>query len=146
MDTVFRTPTIALLREKAKLSAPVYSYQLTYEFPIDGGKAAWHCSEIPFVFHNTDRVSVCNVQGETDRLQERMCSAWVNFARYGNPQTASLPKWDPCRPDDEATMIFDNVCEVRHNFDHALQARLTEIEYPLFLPVEDENEERLQIH
>lgn len=43
-------------------------------------------------------------------------------------------------------MIFDNVCEVRHNFDHALQARLTEIEYPLFLPVEDENEERLQIH
>lgn len=43
-------------------------------------------------------------------------------------------------------MIFDNVCEVRHNFDHALQAWLTEIEYPLFLPVEDENEERLQIH
>ena len=75
-----------------------------------------------------------------------MCSAWVNLARYGNPQTASLPKWDPCRPDDEATMIFDNVCEVRHNFDHALQARLTEIEYPLFLSVEDENEERLQIH
>ena len=146
VDTVFRTPTIALLREKAKLSAPVYSYQLTYEFPIDGGKAAWHCSEIPFVFHNTDRVPVCNVQGETDRLQERMCSAWVNFARYGSPQTASLPKWSPCRPDDEATMIFDNVCEVRHNFDHALQARLTEIEYPLFLPVEDENEERLQIH
>ena len=93
VDTVFRTPTIALLREKAKLSAPVYSYQLTYEFPIDGGKAAWHCSEIPFVFHNTDRVPVCNVPGETDRLQERMCGAWINFARYGSPQTASLPKW-----------------------------------------------------
>ena len=81
MDTFFRPATIEFIRQKSEFTeAPTYSYQFTYEFPIDGGKAAWHCAEIPFVFHNIDRIAVCNVPGETDRLQERMATAWINFA------------------------------------------------------------------
>lgn len=77
-----------------------------YEFPYEGGKLAWHCSEIPFVFHNIDRIPICNVPGETDRLQERICGAWINFARYGNPSVPSLPQWPVCEPGKEAIMIL----------------------------------------
>ena len=100
--------------------APTFSYLFAYDFPIDGGKVAWHCSEIPFVFHNTDRTALFNVPGETDRLQERICSAFVHFARYGNPEIASLPKWPACENSDEATMIFDVECNLRHNHDELL--------------------------
>lgn len=48
VDTFFRPATIEFIRQKSEFTeAPTYSYQFTYEFPIDGGKAAWHCAEIP---------------------------------------------------------------------------------------------------
>ena len=148
VDTFFRPATIEFIRQKSEFSeAPTYSYQFTYEFPIDGGKAAWHCAEIPFVFHNIDRVAVCNVPGETDRLQERMTTAWINFARYGSPETPSLPKWPASTPGDEATMIFDKTCEVRHNFDHKLVKKLSKTEFnPMTPVVENEETDAFFIH
>ena len=148
VDTFFRPATIEFIRQKSEFTeAPTYSYQFTYEFPIDGGKAAWHCAEIPFVFHNIDRIAVCNVPGETDRLQERMATAWINFARYGSPETPSLPNWPACTPGDEATMIFDRTCEIRRNFDHELVKKLVETEYnPMTPVVEDEEEDAFFIH
>ena len=101
----------------------------------------------PFVFHNIDRIAVCNVPGETDRLQERMATAWINFARYGSPETPSLPNWPACTPGDEATMIFDRTCEIRRNFDHELVKKLVETEYNPVMPVvEDEEEDAFFIH
>lgn len=101
----------------------------------------------PFVFHNIDRIAVCNVPGETDRLQERMATAWINFARYGSPETPSLPNWPACTPGDEATMIFDRTCEIRRNFDHELVKKLVETEYnPMTPVVEDEEEDAFFIH
>ncbi|MDD7740239.1 MAG: carboxylesterase family protein [Fusicatenibacter sp.] len=121
LDDRFRIPTMQFIAKKSECpEAPTYSYLFTFEFPFDGGKAAWHCSEIPFVFHNIDRVPICNVPGVTDRLQEKLCSVWVNFARYGSPQIPSLPNWPSCTAGSEETMIFDVHCEVRHNFDHRL--------------------------
>ena len=148
VDTFFRPDTIEFIRQKSEFTeAPTYSYQFTYEFPIDGGKAAWHCAEIPFVFHNIDRIAVCNVPGETDRLQERMATAWINFARYGSPETPSLPNWPACTLGDEATMIFDRTCEIRRNFDHELVKKLVETEYnPMTPVVEDEEEDAFFIH
>ena len=148
VDTFFRPETIEFIRQKSEFTeAPTYSYQFTYEFPIDGGKAAWHCAEIPFVFHNIDRIAVCNVPGETDRLQERMATAWINFARYGSPETPSLPNWPACTPGDEATMIFDRTCEIRRNFDHELVKKLVETDYnPMTPVVEDEEEDAFFIH
>lgn len=49
-----------------------------------------------------------------------MFSAWVNFAKYGDPNDPSLPQWPACKPGDEACMIFDEQCEVRHNHDNEL--------------------------
>ena len=121
MDTFFRVPTHEFIKRRMEsCEAPTYAYRLLYDFDYDGGKIAWHCSEIPFVFHNTDRALLFNVPGVTDRLEEQICGAFVHFARYGNPGVGSLPEWPSCEKDDEATMIFDETCEVRHNFDTEL--------------------------
>lgn len=121
VDTYFRIPTKAFIQKRMEqAAAPTYAYLFAYDFPIEGGKVAWHCSEIPFVFHNTDRAPLFNVPGETDRLEEQICSAFVNFARYGSPDTPVLPQWPPCAAGEEATMILDRQCQVRCNHDDEL--------------------------
>jgi len=123
LDSIFRAPSKNFIEKKAgHPEAPTYSYLFAYEFPYDNGKPAWHCSEIPYVFHNAEKVPVCNKIGVTDQLEEQVFGAWVNFAKNGDPSHALLPEWPACKPGDEATMIFDVKCEVRHNYDNELMA------------------------
>ena len=122
LDTVFRKPSIDLVEMKAEFSqSPTYTYMFAYEFPYDDGKPAWHCSEIPFVFNNSDKIPICNIPGVSDKLEAAMFGAWVAFAKSGNPNNADLAvEWPTCKPGDTATLIFDRECSVRHNFDKEL--------------------------
>lgn len=123
LDSLFRAPSKDFIEKKAAHEeAPIYSFMFAYEFPYDDGKPAWHCAEIPFVFHNTDKVPVCNLPGVSDELEEQVFGAWINFARSGNPNHTGLSSWPACKPGDEATMIFDKNCEVKHNYDNDLIA------------------------
>ena len=109
------------------MESRTYSYQFTYEFPVYDGKVAWHCSEIPFVFHNIDKVPVCNHGRETEYLQENVCNAWTSFARTGIPVVDGV-EWPACTAGDEAVMMFDNICEVKHNPDHKLVRKLKKLQ------------------
>ncbi len=123
LDSMVRIPSIDFAEKKAAHhEAPTYLFQFAYEFPYDDGKPAWHCAEIPFVFHNIDKIPICNIPGVSDKLQDQMSGAWVNFARHGNPNHSELPEWPACNPGDSVTMIFDNTCEVKHNYDDELVA------------------------
>lgn len=146
LDGLFRVPTADYVAKRSVYNeAPVYSYLFAYEFPLEGGKPAWHCSEIPFVFHNTDKVAVCNIPGVSDRLEERMSGAWVAFARYGNPNIPALPCWPASTPGDEATMIFDRSCKVAHNYDHELLEMLMEAG-PCMPVFEEPDEDAIILH
>ena len=120
LDTIFRGPTREFVRALAAAGGSVYSYLFALEFPYQNQKTAWHCSDIPFVFHNTELVPAANIPEVSDRLQEQIFGAVMAFARTGKPEYEGLPKWPASREDDEATMIFDRVCEVRHNHDDRL--------------------------
>jgi para-nitrobenzyl esterase len=121
LDTIFRPGTLRYIEKKAaEASAPVYSYLFTLEFDYDGGKSAWHCSDIPFVFRNTDRVAVCNIEGVTEKLEDQMSGAWVNFARNGNPNNGALPEWPAWNSAKKATMIFDRESTVRVEHEQEL--------------------------
>lgn len=123
LDFMFRSPTKDFIEKKAvHEEAPIYSFMFAFEFPFDDGKPAWHCSEIPFVFHNIDKVPICNVPDVADKLEEQIFEAWIHFARYGNPNHPGLPEWPACKPGNEAVMIFDRHCEVKHNHDNGLIA------------------------
>lgn len=119
MDDVFRDPDIQFIQARTACQAATYSYMLTFDFDVNGPCGPWHCSEIPFVFHNAAVTPYANIEGG-EQLEARMAGAWVSFARSGDPSHPLLPAWPPCAPDDEACMIFDRTCEIRHNHDHRL--------------------------
>lgn len=133
LDSLFRKPSQRFIEQKAACSeCPTYSYLFAYEALYDGGKTAWHCSEIPFVFHNTCLTPVFNEPGVTDELENKMCGAWVGFARNGDPG------WEPCEPGKERVMVFDRECSLRENFDKDLIALHDELSPPFSFMSEDE--------
>lgn len=115
-------------------SAPSYNYIFAYDFPIDDGKAAWHCADIPFIFRNIDRVAVCNEAEVGARLQDQFSTAWTNFAKTGDPNNAYLPTWEPYTKGHEVTMVFDKNSEARVNHDRELVDLHRELEYEIENP------------
>ena len=103
----------ALAQAAAKAAAgraPAYVYWFTWQTPIlDGRPRAFHCSEIAFVFDNTDRCENMTGGGADARaLAAIMSEAWIHFARTGDPNHAGMPKWPAFSTSTSPTMIFDN--------------------------------------
>jgi para-nitrobenzyl esterase len=99
--------------------APAYLYSFAWDSPIlDGRLHSFHCSEMPFVFDNTDRCDHMTGGGpEARALAARMSSAWVQFARTGNPNHSGLPEWPAFNTVKRPTMIFNNTCAVKDDPD-----------------------------
>ena len=92
--------------------APVYQYYFTWQSPMLEDAGAWHTAELAFCFDNTRR---CD-QGtgntpEAQALAKKMATAWVNFARTGNPSQPGLT-WTPSDPTRCQTMVWDKHCRM----------------------------------
>ena len=120
LETFFLPGTVDYVHKKAKeASAPVYNYMFAKIFDYDGGRAAWHCADIPYFFHNADFIPICQ-QENGDMLDKVMSGAFVNFARTGNPNTEGLPQWDKCEDGKMVTMVFNDTCTVKENMQDKL--------------------------
>lgn len=90
-------------RKLAQRSAPAYMYLLAWETPVDGGK--WktpHGLDLPLVFDNVaGSPAMLGTGGQAQRVADAMSSAWVAFARSGNPGWAA---YDVVR---RPTMVFN---------------------------------------
>ena len=119
-----RTNAVTQAERKAALkAAPAYMYLFAWQTPIlDGRPRAFHCSEIPFVFANTD-VSAFATGGtaEAKELGDKVSDAWINFAKNGDPNHPGLPKWSAYSADTGPVMIFDKACEVQNDPDRELR-------------------------
>jgi para-nitrobenzyl esterase len=107
----------------AQKAAPAYMYLFAWQTPVlDGRPRAFHCSEIPFVFANSD-VSAFATGGtpEARDLAGKVSDAWINFARKGDPNHSGLPKWPAYSADTGPVMVFDKVCEVKNDPDRELR-------------------------
>lgn len=132
-DAAFRPGATAFMEKKAaESSVPGYVYTFALEFPVVGGAYAWHCSDIPFVFHNSERVPNCNIEGVTERLEDQMAGAWVSFAYTGNPNHAGLAKWEPYG-EKKATMVFDRESKCREDYDTALFEKIVKASHPSYI-------------
>jgi para-nitrobenzyl esterase len=103
--------------------APAYLYWFTWQTPILNGRPrAFHCSEIAFVFDNTDRCdTMTGGVPEARALAAKISDAWIHFARTGDPNHPNLPSWPAFSSEQVPTMIFDNVPKVVMNPDGAEQ-------------------------
>lgn len=133
VDHMIRKETLRFLNQLSDVSnCPVYSYLFTFEFPYNGGKAAWHCSEIPFVFCNTELIPVCHVPGASE-LASTMSHAWADFARNSGSDGVFAHNWKPYNLKNRFTWRFDTVCGPLAAQDEPLQ-KLLEQYQPSFMP------------
>jgi para-nitrobenzyl esterase len=102
-------------RKALQSAAPVYVYMLAWETPIEGGRLrSHHALDLPFVFDNVENSrSMVGPGPEPQRLADVMSSAWVAFARTGNPNVKGLPRWPAYDLKRRATMILNFESHVR---------------------------------
>ena len=54
---------------------------------------------------------------EAYELADKVSTAWVAFARTGNPNTPGLPKWPAYSTTSRDTMLFNNASRVEQDPD-----------------------------
>ncbi len=133
VDRVFRP----LSKRLAKLHAEegsehTYLYDFTVEFPIQYHKIAWHCSDIPFFFHNTDLIEICQFEN-AKKIENQIFSSIMAFAKNADPNCDAIPTWNAVTPTSETTMIFDVESQAKENFDDILYEAIDEILPPFNL-------------
>lgn len=103
-------------------------YLFAWQTPVlDGRPRAFHCSELPFCFNNTDRAAaMTGGSAEARELGGRVSDAWINFARKGDPNHAGLPKWAPYTAEHPGVMYFDAKCEFKTDPEREARKAITE--------------------
>jgi para-nitrobenzyl esterase len=102
-----------LARKLEKGKTPVYNYLFAYEYPVNGGITSFHCAEIAFVFHALGVPQIRIATGGAPAalaLQDKVSTAWLNFARSGNPSQPGL-EFKPYTPETPNAMVFDAVSQ-----------------------------------
>ena len=115
-------------RKVAQNAAPVYMYRMDWGSPINNGilKAA-HAMELSFVFGTYENIRYFVGPGPgPERMASQMHSAWIAFAKAGNPNTSVIPHWPRYDMKSRSTMIFnihsviesDPLSDLRHLMLH----------------------------
>ena len=123
VDFIFRPSAVKHATLKFNQNgASVYTYLFAWESPVlDGILRSTHCMDLPFVFNNITRCRKMTGGGSSAyELADKISSAWISFAKTGNPNTNELPEWKPYTVESGATMIFNEKCEVKYNYDKEL--------------------------
>lgn len=126
LDFLFREPTEAYIRKRSALNQCTYSYMFDLDMSIDGGTAPWHCSDIPYVFHNTELVPSTQEKGVTEKIEKQIFDTVMAFARTGNPNHDGLPNWPSSTPENEQVMVFGKNTSLKCNFDRELIEKAVE--------------------
>lgn len=110
-------------RKAAQDAAPVWLYELDWRTPVDEGKwGSPHSLDLAFVFDNVAKSeALVGTGAEPQALADQMSSAWIEFARSGNPG------WPAFTAKDRGTMVFDSKSRVVNDFrgdERALLASL----------------------
>ena len=109
-DATVRKSAIKQAELKASQGGgPVYMYQWNWATSAYDGKfGAIHGLDVSATFHSY-RDQTLDVGSERGRrVCDELASAWVAFAKSGDPNNPQIPKWNAYNATDRATMIFDD--------------------------------------
>jgi para-nitrobenzyl esterase len=123
--------SVLIADRKAQQSAPVFMYELGWRTPVDGGRwGSPHTLEIPLVFDNVESARALLGEGTAPQtLADQMSSAWITFAKTGNPnaQGAPMPKWPCYETVSRATLVFDQISAIKSYPTADLAGALAEV-------------------
>lgn len=90
-------------------AAPTWVFQFDWPTPIDGGKwGAHHGLDVPMIFNNAAITpQFVGTGADAVALADTMSSAWIAFARSGNPNVKGLAAWPAFDLSRRSTMVFD---------------------------------------
>ena len=115
-DRMFRIPAIRLAEAQSMNQRHTYAYLVTWESPLMGGVlGACHGIDVPFVLGAIGSKGANRFAGsgpEAETLSDQMMSAWLAFARSGDPNHPGLPSWTPYDSERRATMLLGPKCEL----------------------------------
>jgi para-nitrobenzyl esterase len=116
-DNRYGAPVMKIAERRAALQkGPVYLYYFRWETPLDGGRLkSPHTIEIPFAFDNIKTNRMTSGSPDAPALADKVSSAWIAFARTGNPNTPKLPRWPAFNPKERPTMVFNNESRVEND-------------------------------
>jgi para-nitrobenzyl esterase len=96
-------------RKTAGSTAPTYMFLFNWRGnAINGLLKSCHGMEVPFTTDNVDSSTALSESPGSRELAAIMSSAWIAFARGGDPNVTSLPHWPNYTTDRRSTMLFDN--------------------------------------
>lgn len=113
-DSLYGWTAERLVLKQAALGVPSYLYLFDHGYPAadEKGLHAFHASELPYMWGNTDRTPL-NWPKLPDSAAEKILSDamleyWVSFVKTGVPSAAGQPAWPPYGK-DRAYMAFVDV-------------------------------------
>ena len=112
-DNTFRIPAIKFAEAQSKHQKNTYMYLFSWRLPNIYG--AMHGLEIGFIFNrffNVDIPTLPKKSEETETLSKNMMDSWIRFARTGNPNHTSIPKWPSYDIENRSTIIFDKEIKI----------------------------------
>jgi para-nitrobenzyl esterase len=117
--TAFRSWRGQLIEAERRAAQPTaaphtWVYELDWRSPIDEGKwGAPHTLDIPLALDTVDVADGMTGDGPgAQSLAALMSATWIEFARTGNPNHASLPRWRPYDLSGRSTMSFNTTSKL----------------------------------
>jgi para-nitrobenzyl esterase len=119
-DALYGWTSERLVRDQTALGKPSFLYLFDHGYPAmeQAGLHAFHASELPFMFGNTDRTTsrwpAIPDTDEEHALSQAMVRYWASFVKTGHPEAAGAVVWAPYGA-DEAYLVFKARPEAGHD-------------------------------
>jgi para-nitrobenzyl esterase len=109
-------------RKAAQQRAAVYCYRWDWVSPaLDGLYGAAHASDVAASLGNSREALLGGAAGAANELSEALTSAWVAFARHGDPNNPRMPHWPAYLQQNRSTLIFAERLRIENDPDADLR-------------------------
>nr|WGD57673.1 para-nitrobenzyl esterase [Bacillus subtilis] len=115
-DLLFWRPAVAYASAQSHY-APVWMYRFDLHPKKPPYNKAFHALELPFVFGNLDgleRMAKAEITDEVKQLSHTIQSAWITFAKTGNPSTEAV-NWPAYYEETRETLILDSEITIEND-------------------------------